>query len=536
MLKEYILKIKKTFFKRKEFFLLIGITLVGFILRMINIAVEPFWCDELLSLTIVKHYLGDPSGLWSYLQLVEVHPPLYYYLIQGWGSLFGFTEAPIRFLSLIFSLGTIYLTYWAGLVLFKSKKIGLLAAFFCAILPMQIEFGQEARPYAMYCFLGILSIILLAKYFKEQKTKTKIILASGYILCSLIGIYLHYSYALIIITTASYWLIRLIINKSGKEFLWWLGAMTIIFLGFYPWLATLIFKTFLINDVITYPPRTFYYARDFAFFERALNSLIWTTKEIPTILEIIVAVGVKIMLVGLVFQIIKKNQLWLAKYKTNLLYLGWIFMISILAFLILPSSTTYTNLMYRHIIFDSVILALLLGALFIQIKNIKWRIIWLSLFLISLMTFQVKIIGDDSLYDINHRLKIMVDYINEQYQDGDIIMTAASFTRPQFNYYLRQGLPEIIGIYSTQLLIDDFMATKDTLGMMENEAQLRYSLTDWPGLDTKMNYLVKKNNATRVWVIGDGNKGQIRKWFTFNGWWIGFEPIGPLFPLTLYVK
>lgn len=535
MSKKYVIKVKKILQARKEFFLLAGIILAGLILRLVNIGTEPYWSDEILSLEIAKHYIGNLSGLWNYLQLVEVHPPLYYYLVQIWGGWFGFGEAAIRSLSLIFSLGVIYLTYWAGLVLFNNKRIGLLAAFFTAILPMQIEFGQEARPYAIYSFLGILSLILLAKYFKAKTSKHKFWLISAFTLASIFGLYLHYSYMLIIIPLSIYWLIKLIMDKSGKEFLWWLGSMTIIFLGFYLWLPTLIFKSFLMDSVVP-GQRVVYENRPFVFFEEAVNSLLWTTKTVPSIIEIITALLVKMMFAGLAAMIILKKKEWLKKHKETLIYLGSIFVMSIVLFLIFPSSTKYTTLLYRHILFDSSILALLLGAMFIQIKNIRWRIICLSLFLISLMTFQINILGDDSIYDINHRFKLVVEHINNHYQNGDLLLSARSFTRPQFNYYLKKDIPSFISALPMQIILPDFMSSRDTLGIVENETQLRSFSIDWPGLSKKMNYLLKKNKAKRVWVIGDSRTYIIRKWFVFNGWKVAFEPIGDMFPLTLYVK
>ncbi len=536
MLKKYITKIKKNVIRKKELFLLLGIILIGLVLRLINIGAEPYWSDEILSLEIAKHYLNNITGLWNYLQLVEVHPPLYYCLIQFWGKWFGFAEASIRSISLIFNLATIYLTYYAGIILFKNKKIGLLSAFFVAILPMQIEFGQEARPYAIFCFFGLLSLILLAKYFKEKIFKKRIIYISGFILANIIGLYLHYSYALILISLALYWLTKLIIEKSSREFLWWLISMAFIFLGFYAWLPALIFKTFLMDKVITDNPRAIYGNRPLLFFEYAFNNLIWLSKESTTIVEIIATFITKLILFFLIIKIVLKDTKWFKEYKKSLIYLGSIFLLSSALFLILPSSAAYTDFLFKHLILDSIIFSFFLAIIFIHIKNIKWRIIYLSIFIISLLTFQIKILGNDSLFDINYRFKIVVDYINERYQDGDLILVNTSRIRPQLNFYLKPGLPEFIGIDPINMIVPDFMASKDTLGLRENESQLRISATSWPDINIKINYLVKKYKPKRIWVFGNDSKMTIRKWFILNKWNFGFKPIGRLFPLNLYMK
>ncbi len=536
MIKKYIAKFKKIIVEKKEFFLLLLIILTGLILRLINIGTEPYWSDEILSLEIAKYYLGNINGLWNYLQLVEVHPPLYYYLIQLWGSWFGFAEASIRSLSLIFSLATIYLTYYASIVLFQNKKIGLLASFFIAILPMQIEFGQEARPYAIYSFFGILSLILLIKYFKEKIYKKRLIYIIGFTLTSVIGLYLHYSYMLILIPLALYWLGVSINKKSSREFLWWLISMFIIFLGFYAWLPTLIFKSFLVNNIITTSPRVVYGNRPLLFFEYAFNNLIWLSKESPTVIEIIAIFLAKLILFFLLIKAILKNTAWFKKYKKSLIYLGTIFILSNILFLIFPSSAAYTDFLFKHIILDSIILAIFLAIIFIHVENVKWRIIFLVIFIISLLTFQVKILGDDSLFDVNYRFKIVVDYINERYQEGDLILVNTARIRPQLNYYLKSNLPEFIGIDPIDIIVTDFMATRETLGFRENESQLRISSASWPEINRKINYLIKKNNPKRIWVFGNDTKMTIRKWFILNKWNFGFKPIGRLFPLNLYMK
>ncbi len=539
MFKKQLKKIKTIIQKHKNLFLLCLILLLGLGLRLINIQAQPYWADELLSLQIAKHYLGDLSGLWGYLQLAEVHPPLYYILIQIWGGWFGFAEVSLKSLSLIFSLGTIILVYWLGIILFNNKKIGLLAAFLTAILPMQIEFGQEARPYAIFTFLGILSLIILFKYFKTEKTKQKKWLVASFVITSIIGLYLHYSYMLILITLAAYWLVRLIINKNGREFIWWLITMAIIYLGFYAWLPGLIFKSFLIKNIVPESTRIIYEHRSISFFADAINKLIWASKEPIKTITIVVTILIKISWVVIIIKLINNKKNWLKQHKESIFYLIFIIVFSIILFLIFPNSTKYTTLMYRHILFDLSVLALLLAAMFIQI-NPKPRMAWLTIFIISLIPFQANIIGNDANYDINYRFKIIVDYINQNYQKGDLLLCSIPAVRPQLNYYLRKDLKGFQAVLPDQLIEPGLLSSRQTMGIIENETQLSHFKTEWPKLTKKINYLIKKYHAQRVWVIHDSSTYIIRKWFVFNGWRVMLEPIiinnRPLFPVTLYVS
>ena len=86
---------------------------VGALLRLINIAAEPYWVDEVLSIDIVTHF-PTYGEMFRYLREVEFHPPLYYAVLKSWVAAFGTSEAATRSLSLIFGIAVIPLTYALG--------------------------------------------------------------------------------------------------------------------------------------------------------------------------------------------------------------------------------------------------------------------------------------------------------------------------------------------------------------------------------------------------------------------------------------
>ncbi len=82
------------------------------------------------------------------------HPPLYHLSLRWWVDLFGESDRAIRAMSWLFGLG-------AAVVLFDAVRRaagpwrGLAAAGFMIFAPVQIDFSQAARPYAMLIFLGL---------------------------------------------------------------------------------------------------------------------------------------------------------------------------------------------------------------------------------------------------------------------------------------------------------------------------------------------------------------------------------------------
>ncbi len=167
MFRNVLLKIKDLL--KKEKILIFLILLLALSLRLVNLQAEPYWGDELLSLDIVEQYRGDLSGMIHYLREVEVHPPLYYIFLKYWTTAFGQETGAVRSLSLFFGLGLIYLSHLFFKKIFNNKNVGLLAAFFTAILPIQIEYSQEARPYIIFTFFGLLSAYFLWQYFYTKK-------------------------------------------------------------------------------------------------------------------------------------------------------------------------------------------------------------------------------------------------------------------------------------------------------------------------------------------------------------------------------
>jgi len=108
-------------------------------------------------------FTGAPPWwhIWTGLDSTT-HPPLYHLGLRGWVDLFGESDRAVRAMSWLFGIG-------AAAVLFDGVRRtagpwrGLAAAAFMAVVPVQIDFSQAARPYTMLIFLGlILCDVLIA--------------------------------------------------------------------------------------------------------------------------------------------------------------------------------------------------------------------------------------------------------------------------------------------------------------------------------------------------------------------------------------
>jgi len=122
------------------------LTLAALALKLFRIDAASYWADELFSVFWVRESLGF---LWSAEAFeIETTPPLYYTLLKPWAAAFGSSELAIRSFSAVLSAATIPLV-WRLAREFAGPGTALLAAAIFALNPMQMQFAQEARAYAL---------------------------------------------------------------------------------------------------------------------------------------------------------------------------------------------------------------------------------------------------------------------------------------------------------------------------------------------------------------------------------------------------
>ncbi|HTG00856.1 MAG TPA: glycosyltransferase family 39 protein [Nitrospirota bacterium] len=125
---------------------------LGCFLRLYRIGSQPLWLDEAFSHWFSGRTIAE---LWTVVPRFETTPPLYYTALKLWKSVAGSSEAGLRSLSAVMSIGCIPLVFLLGRFLGKSaggEWIGAMAALLLAVAPVQIQYAQEVRQYAMLTF------------------------------------------------------------------------------------------------------------------------------------------------------------------------------------------------------------------------------------------------------------------------------------------------------------------------------------------------------------------------------------------------
>ncbi len=139
----------------KKYLLLILI--LAFLVRLINLN-QSLWLDEAISVTTVQQF--NSSQILTKFIITDVHPPLYYLVLDFWGFVFGTSEVAMRLPSVIFAVLTCFFVYKIGSKIF-NEKTGLVAALFFALNPLSIYYSQEARMYSMIACLITIAVYSL---------------------------------------------------------------------------------------------------------------------------------------------------------------------------------------------------------------------------------------------------------------------------------------------------------------------------------------------------------------------------------------
>lgn len=506
--------------------------MLGFLLRLINLKQQPFWGDEVLSLDIVMQYHNIHQML-HYLADVEVHPPLYYLMLHFWTGWFGTGTVGVKSLSLIFGLGCIPAAYFFAKSLFKNQRVALLTALLVAVLPFQLQFSQEARPYIIFCFFAIVAAWALWQYFSTRKFFYYFI----YLVANIIGIYLHYSYSYILIAMALWGLVEILLSdqRKSREFIYWLCVHALILLAFSFWLVPFLMKIDLGRYVIFGWPRLLPKTRGYDV-NFLLNQLIWLTKlkQLPRT-QILATFLSQLVIFGsfIWYLIANKNQD--NKNVKPLVYLLWLSLLPIPMFVFSPQSLPYTVIFERHIIFVSIFLALLLAWL-LSVLPKRVTLAVLMLFLISLIPYDSTVLGNDAQWDYDYNLQSGGEFINQQYKPGDLVLVDVGIIRTDLGHYLREDIP-IMELAPSNYFGNDFWNTRHTLGFIENEYQSRMQAPTRQETEFKLNEIEKLYHPKRVWLY-DFEKADtvVRDWYVGHGYRPVYQNVDDVFRVDLYAK
>ncbi|MFA5614676.1 MAG: glycosyltransferase family 39 protein, partial [Methanoculleus sp.] len=146
--------------------ILIGLTLIGLILRFYNLGWNSLWLDEASTLSFARQSL---LGIWESTAGGEFNPPLFYWLEHGMLA-FGESEFVLRFLPALLGVLTIPVVYLVGKE-FRDRNVGIIAAALLTFSPFHIFYSQEARAYAPMLFFFSLALVFYLRASRSNEVR-----------------------------------------------------------------------------------------------------------------------------------------------------------------------------------------------------------------------------------------------------------------------------------------------------------------------------------------------------------------------------
>jgi mannosyltransferase len=201
---------------------------------------QSVWFDEAYSVLLAKQPVLDLIRLTS----VDAQPPLYYLLLKGWASVFGWSELALRSFSAIAMGGAVIL----GALLVKRTfgvRAALMALPFVALSPLLLRYGFEIQMYALGALIGIAATYTLVSALQTKLRSRQWKLYALYAVLLTLGLYTHYLMVLLWLAHLAWLIGRAYSNKQPIAKTPWFVALVGSTILFLPWIPVVVAQ---IND------------------------------------------------------------------------------------------------------------------------------------------------------------------------------------------------------------------------------------------------------------------------------------------------
>jgi hypothetical protein len=189
--------------------LLGAVTLVGLLLRIAQIN-ESLWLDELHTAWTVSGGLADIP----HRAAMGNYSPIFFLLPWATIHTLGTSELALRLPSLVPGALLIPLAYYAVVRWTGSRAAGLLAAWIVAMDATFIFYAQEARPYALIQFLGLVHILVFWSVLQTPTWGRR----AALVLIAALLFYLHYTALLIVAAEAVAYILVFAFRKNRPDY------------------------------------------------------------------------------------------------------------------------------------------------------------------------------------------------------------------------------------------------------------------------------------------------------------------------------
>ncbi len=203
-----------------------AVLLLAFLLLNYRLSAKSLWVDELFT----AHLASLPLPQIPLAVAADLHPPLYFLLLNLWARMTGTTEFALRWPSVFAAMMGLCLTYRLGNRL-GGRRIALFGLLALTLSPFFVEFSRMARYYSWALALGLLATFLLLSAWRSDKP----ILWVGYGCALALLLYTFYLGILIPLAHG----LAVIWDRDPRCRRRWMKVLVLVILSFLPWATVL---------------------------------------------------------------------------------------------------------------------------------------------------------------------------------------------------------------------------------------------------------------------------------------------------------
>lgn len=390
------------------------IILIGFALRLYRLGIQSLWYDE----TVSAYLASQSAPLLIAHTARDIHPPGYYLLLHLWTTITGNTEFALAYFSLLFGTLLIPLTYALARIL-TNDHIAKWAALLLAVSPFNIWYSQEVRMYTLGAGLGLVAVYCLVKAVMDNWTRYWL----GYAISAALGLYTLYYFVFLLIVINVFFLLYSFSKKLLVRRL--VTVNLLILIAYLPWLPVAWRQA-------TNPPVPPWRAMP-QLWSVLLES--WTSLSLGQSVEPVAVWPILVITLGLaglgLYQLARFRST--LPFSPGLLLLSYTFGSLLLIYLLSFITPLYH---VRYVFTYSPAFYILLGAGLFGLATVtkRWMATGVAGLVVAASFYSIYQFHFNPQYHSDD-FRAAVDFIQNRWQPGDVILANAGYIYPAFLYY-----------------------------------------------------------------------------------------------------
>lgn len=451
-------------------------------LTLTRLTTASIWFDEAYSAYLTRYNLADLT----HYTAIDVHPPLYYYLLKGWANLFGNSVAAYRSLSVVLGVIALVLIYFLVKKLF-SRKAASLTTFLVAISPMFVRYGTETRMYMLVIAIAVAATLVFYKLLHSTKKRWAILY--GVLIC--LGMWTHYFTAVIWL---SHWAYRYIyLHRHGlhgrqlaKAYFDqnWLLAHGLAIVCYLPWIPVALRQMSGLGGGFWIPSLTVNtlsdYLSQFLMYQNGGDIGGWL---------VVMVLGAVVLALWLGYQVYRQSS---GSRRDNLLLVMTIAFVPVALLFVLSLPPLTPMFIDRYLLTALVFLAILIGLVIILSHRQLLKVATLTVLLLGCFGFgiyNVYRLGTYGNFSSGSLAKDLMAQIQADTDSNLPIIVAENYSYYEMSIYEDMDNP----VHFLLAPIRD-----DQTGSLQMERDNKFGV----GIDSINDYL---DEHDKVWVIGATN-------------------------------